>query len=158
GAPEGGKATAFHARHLIQLEADAVATVVESHVGAGAYLANAVTTIALARGATLKHYALQNDAAEAYHVALVRLGLADRAAYEGLGLQVGARLARREVRATIDGGDVDCRMNGLYLAAGNQHLDNTTAIDHARPGSRSRQLFKGVLDDAARGVFQGRVL
>ena len=158
GASDGSQVPAFHPRHLIRLEADAVATVVESHVGTGAYLANSVTDVALERGAALKHYALQNEAAEAYHVGAVRLSLADRASYEGFGLQVGARLARRELRATIDGSDVECRMNGLYLAAGTQHLDNTTAIDHARPGSRSRQLFKGVLDDAARGVFQGRVL
>ena len=158
GASDGGQVPAFHPRHLIRLEADAVATVVESHVGTGAYLANSVSDVALERGATLKHYALQNEAAEAYHVGAVRLSLADRAAYEGFGLQLGARLARRELRATIDGSDVECRMNGLYLAAGSQHLDNTTAIDHAAPGSRSRQLFKGVLDDASRGVFQGRVL
>src|SRR4051812_33564842 len=102
-----------------------------------AYLANSLTDIALAAGAALKHYALQNQAAEAYHVGAVRLTLADRAAYEGFVLQVGARLARHELRASLDGSDIDCRMNGLYLAAGSQHLDNTTAIDHARPGSRS---------------------
>jgi Fe-S cluster assembly protein SufD len=158
GAPVGGQAPSFHPRHVIQLEADATATVIESHVGAGLYLANTVSDITVASGAALKHFTLQNQAADAFHVGAVRLGLAARATYEGFVLQIGARLARHELRATIDGADVECRMNGLYLAAGSQHLDNTTAIDHAQPGSRSRQLFKGVLDDAARGVFQGRVL
>lgn len=154
----GAAGAAFHPRHLIRLEADAVATVVESHVGTGAYLANAVTDVAVKSGALLKHYTLQNQAAEAYHVGAVRLALQARASYEGFVLQIGALLARHELRAAIDGSDVECRMNGLYLAAGSQHLDNTTAIDHAHPGSRSRQLFKGVLDDTAKGVFQGRVL
>ena len=31
-------------------------------------------------------------------------------------------------------------------------------VDHAVPGCESRELFKGVLDDRARGVFQGKVI
>ncbi len=149
---------AFHPRHLIQLEADASATVLESHIGAGAGFANHVADIQVAPGAVLKHYVLQDQAPATFHVAAVRLALAERATYEGFVLHTGARLARHELRATVGGGNVECAMAGLYLAAGEQHHDNTTFIDHAEPGSRSRQLFKGVLDDRARGVFQGRVL
>jgi Fe-S cluster assembly protein SufD len=157
-APTDGKAPAFHPRHLIRLEADAVATVVESHVGAGACLANTVNDVRLESGATLKHATLQNQAAEAFHVAAVRVALAARATYEGFVLHVGGRLARHELAASIAGDGVDCRMSGLSLVAGHGHVDNTTFIDHAHPGSRSRQLFKAVVDDTGRGVFQGRVL
>ncbi|MBI3515596.1 MAG: Fe-S cluster assembly protein SufD [Proteobacteria bacterium] len=160
GRPPDGQGVAFHPRHLIRLAPDAVATVVESHAGVGGagYFANTVADIRVEDGATLRHYVLQNQAAEAFHVAAVRLALAARASYEGFVLHIGARLARHELAATIAGDGVDCRMNGLYLVAGSQHVDNTTFIDHAQPGSRSRQLFKGVLDDSGRGVFQGRVL
>ena len=154
----GTSGTPFHPRHVIRLEPDAVATVVESHVGAGAYFANNVADVELGAGATLRHAVLQNQSDEAFHVAAVRLALAERATYEGFVLQTGARLARHELRARIDGAGAECRMSGLYLAAGAQHIDNTTGIDHASPGSRSRQLFKAVLDDSSRGVFQGRVL
>lgn len=49
-------------------------------------------------------------------------------------------------------------MNGAYLARGEQHIDNTTFIDHAAPNSASHEVYKGVLDDSARGVFQGKIL
>jgi Fe-S cluster assembly protein SufD len=158
GDAVAGSAIAFHPRHLIRLEPDARATVIESHVGAAGYFANNVVDIELGTGAVLQHHILQNQAQEAFHVAVVRLALAARATYTGFVLQTGARLARHELRARIDGAGAECRMSGLYLAAGAQHIDNTTFIDHASPGSRSRQLFKAVLDDSGRGVFQGRVL
>ena len=44
------------------------------------------------------------------------------------------------------------------MARGIQHVDNTTAIDHAAPGCTSREVYKGVLDDRARGVFQGKIV
>jgi len=156
--PDGDAAVAFHPRHLIRLEPDAGATLVESHVGSAAYFANTVADIALAAGARLAHAVLQNQSPAAFHVGMARLDLAARATYQGFVLQTGARLARQELQARIQGEGAECRMGGLYLAAGDQHIDNTTFIDHAAPGSRSRQLFKAVLDDAGRGVFQGRVL
>jgi len=158
GAPADGGHATFHPRHLVRLEPGAAATVVESHVGSGGYFVNSVVDLRLGEGAALKHYVLQKQSAEAFHVAALRLALAARAAYEGFVLHTGARLARHELRARIEGEGVDCRVNGLYLVAGEGHVDDTTFIDHAAPGSRSRQLFKGVLDDRARGVFQGRVL
>jgi Fe-S cluster assembly protein SufD len=158
GGATGDAAVAFHPRHLLRLEADASATVIESHVGAAGYFANNVVDIAVADGASLRHAVLQNQSDAAFHVAVVRLALAAHATYEGFVLQAGARLARHELRARIDGAGAECRMSGLCLAAGAQHIDNTTFIDHASPGSRSRQLFKAVLDDSGRGVFQGRVL
>jgi Fe-S cluster assembly protein SufD len=47
---------------------------------------------------------------------------------------------------------------GVYLARGDQHLDNTTVIDHLKPGSTSKEIYKGVIDDEATGVFQGRIV
>ena len=52
----------------------------------------------------------------------------------------------------------ECTLNGLYMAAGKQHLENRTLIDHQSPHCTSRELYKGVLDGQSRGVFSGRVL
>ncbi|MDP6885030.1 MAG: SufD family Fe-S cluster assembly protein, partial [Rhodospirillales bacterium] len=45
-----------------------------------------------------------------------------------------------------------------YVAAGDGQVDNAIFIDHASPGAESRVVFKGVIDDTARGVFQGKTL
>ena len=147
----------FHPRHLVILGANSVATLVESHVGAGETFANTVSEIDLGAGAVLNHYKLQNEGPDALHIALSQIRLADRASYDGFVLQTGARLARNEIRAHL-GSLVECRLNGAYLGSGDQHIDNTTFIDHAAPGSTSREVYKGVLDDRARGVFQGKIL
>ena len=58
----------------------------------------------------------------------------------------------------IIGSNADCRLLGIYLLIGKQHGDHTTSIDHAAPDSTSHEIYKGVLDDNARGVFQGKIL
>lgn len=155
-----GEALAFHPRNLIVIEPGAVATVVESHVGTGGqpYLSNGAAEITVGSGAILRHCKLQNESAAAFHLAATGIRLEDGATYDGFVLHLGGRLARHEVLATLEGGRIEFRLDGAYLGAGEAHHDITTVIDHVQPGSRSRQTFKGVLDDHARGVFQGRLV
>jgi Fe-S cluster assembly protein SufD len=49
-------------------------------------------------------------------------------------------------------------LSGLFVIGGRQHVDTHTVMDHAQPQATSRQLYKGVLDGRARGVFNGRVI
>ncbi len=147
----------FHPRHLISLGDGSTATIVESHVGSGAYFSNGVSEIAVGQGAVLNHYKLQNEGPEAFHLSTNMVRLDDRAIYDGFVLQTGARLARNEIKAHL-GERVECRLNGAYLGSNEQHIDNTTFIDHAAPNSSSREVYKGVLDQSARGVFQGKIL
>ena len=159
-AAAGARPMACHPRNLIVAEPGSSATLLESHVGTGeaASLVNVVTEVALGAGARLAHYKLRDEPPAAFHLATTQVSLDSRSAYESFVLSVGGRLARHELRLRLDGDDVDCRLNGAYLIAGDQHVDNTTLVDHAAPGCRSRQHYKGVLDDTARGVFQGKIL
>jgi len=58
----------------------------------------------------------------------------------------------------LAGEGAECEANGLFVVGGSQHCDNHTTIDHAEPHGVSRELYKGVLDGRARGVFHGTVL
>jgi Fe-S cluster assembly protein SufD len=160
GVPVDGQAVAFYPRNLVVAGKGSRATLVESHIGAseGAYFSNSVTDIEIDTGAVLTHAKLQDEGAKAFHVALGRVRICDDAAYDAFVLHRGAELARHEVHARIDGTRAECRLNGAYLGAGRQHIDNTTVIDHKAPGSSSREVFKGALDGRARGVFQGRIV
>ncbi|MDG2286124.1 MAG: Fe-S cluster assembly protein SufD [Alphaproteobacteria bacterium] len=151
---------AFAPRVVIRAGKDCYADVIESHVGAGAevYFSNIVTQVTVAEGARLGHYRVQNEAAGAFHIALTVAEVAEGAVYDNFVLSLGARLARNEIRGEITGARVEYRINGAYMAAGSQHHDNTTFIDHAAAGSRSREVYKGVLAGSSRGVFQGKIL
>jgi Fe-S cluster assembly protein SufD len=136
------------------------ATVIESYWGnAGdAYFTNALTEIVLGEGAAIDHYKLQNEAEAASHIALIQVEQGRSSRFASHSFSLGGSLARNELRVTLDGEGAECVLNGLYLAGGKQHLDNTTQIDHAKPHCKSRQLYKGILDGQSRAVFNGRVL
>jgi Fe-S cluster assembly protein SufD len=136
------------------------ATIVESYGGpAGAtYFTNAVTEILLEEGAGLEHYRLQRESTNAYHVGTlaVRQGRATRFASHALSL--GAALGRLDIRQAFAGEGGECALNGLFLGSDTQHTDTHTWIDHAAPHCTTRELYKGIVDDRARGVFVGRIL
>jgi len=62
------------------------------------------------------------------------------------------------VRQLFAGEGGECVLNGLFAVAGDQHTDSHTFIDHAHPHCTSRELYRGILDGRARGVFVGRIL
>ena len=65
---------------------------------------------------------------------------------------------RNNQHVVLGGEGAECNVYGLYLMDRKQHVDNTTFIDHASPGTKSNELFKGILDEQANGVFRGRIL
>ena len=58
----------------------------------------------------------------------------------------------------MDAPGSSCTLNGLYMTAESQHIDNYINIDHAKPHTTSRLYYKGILDGKSRAVFGGTVL
>jgi len=73
-------------------------------------------------------------------------------------ISLGGSLVRNEVTVVLDGEGVECTLNGLYLADDRRVVDNHTTIDHAKPHCGSREIYKGILADAARAVFNGKII
>jgi Fe-S cluster assembly protein SufD len=150
-------AVAFHPRHRITLGAGAKLTLIEIATGQGVYWHNPVTDIALHENATLQHHRLQNESLEAFHLATIRAKIAASAAYESFTLTIGAKLSRAEFHPTLLGPNAATHLNAAQLLRGRQHADFTSVVAHDAPNCASRQVVKSVLDDHARGVFQGRI-
>lgn len=150
---------AVHPRLLVVAGANSVVTLIESFAaaGSGVDFVNAVSEIDVGPGARVRHLRLQEESAAAFHIGLVRVRLERDAGYDGFVLGAGARLSRTEIRATLAGRGAECTLDGITLVRGRQHADITTDIEHASGYAQSRQVFKAVLDDQARSVFQGRV-
>ena len=49
-------------------------------------------------------------------------------------------------------------LRGASLLGGTQHADTTLVLDHAAGGTKSRELYKSVLDGSSRSVFQGKII
>ncbi len=135
-------------------------SIVESYVGPhhDVYLTSPVTEIVVGENAAVDHYRLQRESGKAYHVALVQAELGRDARFGSWNVSLGGALARADVNARIGAPGGDIRLDGLYITGGAQHVDNHTLIDHASPGGTSHELYKGVLDDRSRGVFDGRII
>jgi Fe-S cluster assembly protein SufD len=149
-----------HPRNLIVAEAGSHATVIEHYIGFGQSptLANAATEVIVGEGAGVRHCKVQAEAPDAFHIAMLEAKLERNADFESFYFASGAKLSRNEIRVTLDGEGADCRLFGAYMMKDRQHADHTTFIDHAKPHTTSREVYKGVLDDKARAVFQGLIL
>jgi len=149
-----------HTRNRIEVTSG-TATVVERHVTVGSgetTLNNGATQIALAEGATFQHIKLQDEALNANHIWHHTVGIPAGARYHNYVISVGGGLARNRITARLLGEGADCVLDGAYAARGRQHLDHTSLIDHAVADCTSRQVYKGVIDNEARGVFQGHII
>jgi len=157
--PDGASGMATP-RNLFVAEPNARATVIEHYVATAesAYLTNAVTEIEVQDNAHIEHYRLQEEAKAGYHVNGLHVRVDRDARFTSHGIDLGARLARNDLRSLLSAEGAYCVLNGLYAITGRQHVDNHTQIDHAKPHGTSREFYKGVLDGRARAIFHGRVV
>jgi Fe-S cluster assembly protein SufD len=149
----------YNPRHLIVAGEASRATIVEHHLalGPGTYGVNTTTEVRLGKAAELRLYKVQNEDRQAFYLHQVAVHVDDEANFESFQLMLGARLARNEIRVNLAGPDARCRIDGAYVLGQGQHCDNLTAVEHAEVRTTSRQVYKGVLDGDAHGVFQGKV-
>ena len=152
-----GGDTSFHPNHAVTLGDNAKLTLLEIALGDGVYLNNPVLSANVGNGATLTHLRLQQEALGAFHLSTVYADVAASGTYDSFALTLGARLARMEVHASLNGPQASAHLNAAQLLGGHQHADFTTVIHHAAPNTASRQTVKNVLSGHARGVFQGKI-
>ncbi len=121
-------------------------------------MTNADTDIRLGHHATLAHHRIQSEAAGATHLGHTRVLQGAESRYEATSIMFGADIARHAIDVILAEPHAHTALTGLYHPVGNQRHDTTVCVDHAASGGSSTQLFKGVVDDHARGAFSGRII
>ena len=146
-------------RNLIVVDHHAKATVIESYAGLtdDRYFTNAVTEAVIGDGATLTHLKLQRESPNAYHVGTLDVRQARDSHLFSFSFATGAALSRTNIYTELRGEGCGATLNGLYLGDDDQHIDHQTRIEHVEPNCYSRELYKGILDGASHGVFNGKV-
>jgi Fe-S cluster assembly protein SufD len=136
-------------------------TVIESFIGANpeqVYANNAVTRVFTGANAHVNHYLLQQEGKEAFQVSNTQAYQEQDSTFTSYNLDFGGRLVRHNLSAELKGQNTMTNYYGVYMANGQQHVDNQTFIDHALPHCNSNEVYKGIITDKARGVFNGKVL
>ena len=154
-----GDAATIVTRNLIVLEDGASANLLESYASLGRSVQrNAVTETLIGDKASLDHIKIQREGAESFHLSTWLVELKADARYQAFQFSTGAGLARNQIYARFAGEGSSVDISGAFLMRGRQHCDTTLVVEHRVPRCTSRELFKAVLDEEARGVFQGKII
>ena len=155
-----GSAPVSYSRVLVVAGKGSEGRILETYAGpeGPAYLVNAVTEVVVEDNAFVDHYKLQLEGGQGFHVATLTARLGRDARFADHSFSFGAAISRNDidVRFAAEGGE--CVLDGLFLVDGARLSDTHSRVDHARPHCSSRELYKGVLSERARGVFNGLVL
>ena len=141
----------LHLRHRLQLMENAHATIILAH---DADYSNLVSDIELAENAALTLVTLQNAGS---HIGLTRVTQAAHSRLTHIALVTGGTLARHEICVTLNGAQAHAGLYGAVLGRGENHADLTAHIHHQQGDTTSETRGYYVLDEAARGVFQGTI-
>jgi Fe-S cluster assembly protein SufD len=154
-----GASTVSHPRNLIVAGKDSQVSVVESYVSLAKipYLTNAVTEFVVGENSVIEHDKLQDESVMAFHVGTMHVEQSTRSTFTSNSISLGGSIVRNNITAVLNGEGVESTLNGLSLATGQQHVDNHTAIDHAKPNCVSHELYKSILDGKSKGVFNGKI-
>ena len=153
---EGGS----HLRHRVRLASGASAQIVEQHVALGRvapYLATSVTQVEQEPGSALAHVRLQDEGGAAVHVSHLRVRQGEGSRLDAQALVLGAALSRQEIHVDHAGAGCATELRAASLLRGEQHGDVHVHIAHRHARGTSRTHARGVFDDAAHGVFTGRI-
>ncbi|MGE5681066.1 MAG: Fe-S cluster assembly protein SufD, partial [Bacillota bacterium] len=136
------------------------AKIIESSYGISdkPYLLNSVTKIFTGEHSVINYYKVQDDPVEAFHVSRMQVYQSRSSVFTSNVITIGGELVRNDINTVFEGEGCESNLYGLYLADGKRHIDNHTMIDHAVPHCQSNELYKGILDEKSRGVFNGKVM
>lgn len=147
-------------RLLVVLESGSEATLIE-HYSAGDEdrndFTNSVSELVLRDNARLHHYRLHLEHESTIHIGGVHAELGRSATLNSFHLGLGSRIKRLDLVVNHRGEGAHCELNGVYLPRREQQVDYHTCIEHAVPHCTTNEVFRGIIADSAKAVFNGRI-
>jgi Fe-S cluster assembly protein SufD len=156
----GGVGASVFARSLVVIGKGARAMLVESHVGSTASDTQVNTVLELKVGdeAHVDHIKITGAGAGALHVSTLMAAIGAHARFNAFLFTTGGAVVRNQAFVRFDGEGTIAGIRGASLLKGRQHADTTLLADHATADCTSREVFKSVLDEESRSVFQGKII
>jgi FeS assembly protein SufD len=157
---DGGVSASVVTRSVVLLEEGAALDLLETYasLGGAELQRNAVTEVEIGSKASFNHVKLQRENDVAFHLVTWLVKIEADANYKAFQFSSGAALSRSQIYAAFAGEGSSLDVSGALLMRDHQHCDTTLLVEHRVPRCTSRELFKAVLDNEARGVFQGKII
>ncbi|QEC66480.1 Fe-S cluster assembly protein SufD [Panacibacter ginsenosidivorans] len=148
-------------RHLFVIGLQAEISIVESFVSAnkkGNVFVNNVSEIVVDKQAQVQHYYIQTGNEQTKYVHHTEVVQQASSLYNNYKASFpGTSLLRNNLNIVLNGENIESHLYGIYLAGGQQLVDNHTIVDHQKPHCLSNELYKGVMKDEATAVFNGKI-
>ena len=156
----GKTAAAVYPRSIVIVEPGARLMLIESHEGPGTidYQVNAALQIFAGEGAHVDHIKVTREGDQALHISSLMADVGAHARFNTFGYTTGGGVVRNQLFLRFGGEGTVANIRGATLLKRRQHADTTLVVDHAAPGCQSREVFKSVLDEESRGIFQGKII
>ncbi len=154
----GGEVVAEN-RNLVLVGKNSQLTIVEKFhsTGEGNHFTNLVNEVAVAENAEFDYYTISNDTGNRYQFSHTEIYQENSSRVNTYTFDMHGRMLRTNLHLIIDGENIESHMYGLYLLQGNTLADNHTVVDHKKPNSMTNELYKGVMNDNSKGVFNGKI-
>ena len=114
--------------------------------------------INIEEGANLTLYRLQGINIQGSHLTEMHVDMHKDSSADLCTITLGGDHVRNNIEVRMHGEGCTLNANGLYLIDREQQCDNYIFVEHAKPHCHSNELYKGIIDDAARARFNGHVL
>ena len=119
---------------------------------------NALTEIFCGKNSGVEYYKIQDDSEKSFHTGSTDIKQARDSRFSATTITWGGSIIRNNLNILLDDENIETHMYGLFYARNKEHIDNQTFVDHAKPNCESNELYKGLIDDDATGVFNGKIM
>ena len=157
---DGTKAQSiYNIRNLTIVGKSAQVTVIEKFdtLGDQKSFTNVVNEISLDENAQATYFKIENDTENAYHISNVNVSQERNSHFTANTIALSGAMVRNNLDIKLNSEGCEAHMNGLYVLGGKTHVDNHTVVDHTKPNAYSNELYKGIMDDRSKGVFNGKI-
>ena len=135
------------------------ATFIDYHISVDAapYFVNKVVEIKGGVNSDITYHSLQQENNQVIEVSNLVTDVQKDAQFTSTQITLTGDMVRNNLTLNLLGSNSVGNMYGLYLLDGKSHVDNHTNVDHTIPHAESNELYKGILADQSRGVFNGKI-
>ncbi len=147
-------------RVLVHLESNAEASIVEHYSSSSEAqnsFGNALTEVQLDANSRLTHYQLHLQEEHALHISGMHVNLDRDSTFNSFMMSMGSALQRSDVVVNHRGEGAHCGIQGIYLPHNKHLVDFHTCIEHRVPNCTTHEVFRGIIGDSGKAVFNGRI-
>ena len=146
-------------RSLVHISENAQVQLVETYstIGRCESFTNQVMEIVVEKDAMVEYYKIQNDAAHANQVSTTHIRQIGKSYTHSVVISLNGGIVRNNLNLVLEAERCEAHLYGLYFPTGKTHIDNHTVVDNVKPHCLSNELYKGIMNDNATAVFNGKI-